>query len=721
MRNENTARELAPERPRELASPNEMMSVKQAVVALEQAAGMDREREKLLSQGSARLSAIEQSVDIPEAEIAPSKQKVEHEMQAIAAEALAETRQAQRATLDVIRRWAHKNRNAAMFLVASALAHAPILPQTRAAYDQLVETVKGVTDWERPNMVIRPQTDAERAAVTERIYERGARTDVKATEEYKQAVQEKMERGESVSFKRLYLDMERLGGEDPQEVKEAEEKLDELIARYSKEADGKLDEAFIRREVAERFGSDEDYVWGQASLTKRMTTGKRNCVSFAREQQVVFEGIIAQFPEELRSRYEVGMSLEKKHEIATVTVKRADGTVETTYLLQPPTEKIVGAKDRPGSPTVSLETVKQAIVSKGPIHVTADAKGEKIEKSPDLDVHTDQPVALNLKVDGDLRGSDYVREMAGKQNVKPVIKPPEKKAKVGEWEISPEHLETEHEGPEVVEKIWTNIGVRDIDPVWHRAKLDLSDLRSPKPEAIDRLKPTTAFEDELSKTNTVEVVVGDTSRWSEDSLKRLMRMPHEELRVNIGQDGSISDNLVKALAEDVPDRRFRSLTVVDSGAAETSSRHLPAAQLQELLTNAKGLKRIELEYLGIDTKNPKEELEAFAQAPAIDIYTNFESLSDFDIERLRCSKATFHLSSNAYIKLLDLADGVSILKILDTPNIKPDYPRANIGEASVIYGHIRAHRPNHPLLRHIKYFFKSFPGFSKYEINALFP
>jgi len=711
MSRENNALRATSEKPvRPSAESNENESTARAVAALERAASIGFERDVLERRGTDRLASIRDSVTIPEDQITPAQQRVEAELGAVAAEAGAEMAKSKKALTGTIRTWADKHRKAAMFLLAAALAHAPVFPQTRAAFENVVEMVKGMTDWEKPNMVIHPQTVADRKAVTDRMYERGARSDAKGTEAYKEGIREKMERGEPVSFKRMYLDLERLGGEDPEEVKKAEEKLDQLIASYGGQMNGRMDEAFVRRVVMERFGSDQDYVWGQASLTKRMTTGKRNCVSFAREQQVIFEGLIAQLPPEQQSRYEVGLTMEKQHEIATVTVKRADGSIEATYLLQPPIDKIANGTDRAGSPNVSLETVKKAIVSKEPVRVAADAKGQEIPSSPDLDIITDQPVGLNLKVEGRLRGSDYVQEVAQERGVKPVPQEPERLVGVQELEVM-----DQQEGPEAVALAWGR-GKDNVTSYDANILISLTDLNNPTPEAIGRLKPASALEDELSKIRTVQVAVGDTSHWSEASLAQLMRMPHQNLEVNMGADGKIPDNLIKALGENVPDRHLKSLHVTGRGA-EDFGLHLPPAQLSEIL-HAPGLKSVEFDYIYLKRENQLEETRIFAQAPAIDIFVNFETLTEHELPLLKQSKATFHVRSNAYIKLLE---GVRPGDVLDVPNIKPDYPRANIGEASCMYKLIKQHRPHHPVLREIKLFFKNVPGFSQRDLAEMFP
>ena len=116
---------------------------------------------------------------------------------------------------------------------------------------------------------------------------------------------------------------------------------------------------------------------------------------------------------------QVGNSFEQQYEIAALTLLLADGSVDATYILQPPVEKIKNSTDRAGSPTISLDKVKKAIVSKEPIKIVADSKGEDIKPGPKLDVITNQPVSLNINIQGPLRVSDYIRQVAEERGVMP--------------------------------------------------------------------------------------------------------------------------------------------------------------------------------------------------------------------------------------------------------------------------------------------------------------
>ncbi len=646
------------------------------------------------------LADIRETVRIPDEIAASPAAKAEAGLRAVAAEAGAEIAKTERAALGTIRVWADKHRKAAIFLLASVLAHAPALPQTRAMYDRVVEAIKGISEWEKPNMVIRPQTDAERQAVVDRMYERGARSDAAGTERYKAEMREKLENGESVSFKRMYLDMERLGGENPDEVRQAEEKLDRLIEAYAAQMNGRMDEAFIRRLVMERFGPDSDYVWGQGSLTKRMVTGKRNCTSFAREQQILFEGLIQRLPESERSRYEIGLSFEKQHQIATFTVKRADGSVEATYLLQPPVEKIANARDRAGSPTVSLETVKKAMMSKGPVRVKADGKGEKVEDSPDLDTVVDQPVSLNIKIDGKLRGSDYVRNVAERQNVKPVERPPLPPSEVGAWEISPEYLEVPHEGVEATRAIKIE-GIRN-----KKHALDATRLVSPTPEAVSELN---VGDGEVPNPLTVPQAVdfGDMSRWNREAIREALRLRFRSIGIKTAEDGTLSDAVLESLEEESalcekshdgkPKTRYLVVKNVNPERKDKLEARMPVAQLEKFLHAARAFDEISLGYYTID----EPEAEVLAKAPQKEFALRGRNLSARTIEILGRSKKQIFIESHMYME--NVKDHPEIVKY-DNIDTNMLYAIENDPNSAFVYLSAleRYYPPNHNKIQDFK-------------------
>ena len=65
-------------------------------------------------------------------------------------------------------------------------------------------------------MVIKPQTEAEKQDVINRIYERGARVDHQKINAYKKSQLEKLENGEAIKLNDTFLKLEELNGEDPE-------------------------------------------------------------------------------------------------------------------------------------------------------------------------------------------------------------------------------------------------------------------------------------------------------------------------------------------------------------------------------------------------------------------------------------------------------------------------------------------------------------------------
>ncbi len=330
-----------------------------------------------------------------------------------------------------------KKHKFAVALLAAMGVHLPITPQGQAMTDRIVEAVKGAkTVWEKKGMVLHPQSDEDKERIKAKIFERGARSDAAGQERFKTEMDEKLGAGEDVPLAQEYFGLAKLNGEDPARVQEAQEKKEQLVERLAARMGEEMSDDFIRSVVDEMFGPDENYVWGQASVTEYFLTGKRNCVSIARAEQMVFEELIARLPEKERKRYQIWQGFEKQHEIAAIAVLDEDGSVNRTLYLQPPVRTLVGAIEETGAPTIPLSKIKKAIVSPKPINVKSTVKaGETVEDSPDIEALSNDPVALNIKIEGPLRGSDYVRTIAQQRNIVPVKAVPEKLVGVQELEI----------------------------------------------------------------------------------------------------------------------------------------------------------------------------------------------------------------------------------------------------------------------------------------------
>jgi hypothetical protein len=299
-----------------------------------------------------------------------------------------------------------KNRFGKMLAAAAVLHVVPFVPQ-------IMDRFKSVEDeWSQENLVLHPQTKEEEIAVQKKIQEREARIDPKKVLQLKETYREKMERGESVTLREEYFDLERVMGVSEDVVKQAEDRADSLIQKYSQEANGDLQDPLIKRMVTEMYGPEEAYVDGQASVSEFFVNGSRNCIAIAKGELIVFEGVILKLPENVQKRYRLGLRKIQQHEIATL------GLPAQTYLLEPPISIEKQDADLSGTANVSLDFLKKSLVSGKASSVNAESGGD-VQSGPRLDVLSNQPVDDGIVVQGKLRGSGYVKMMAEKRGIKP--------------------------------------------------------------------------------------------------------------------------------------------------------------------------------------------------------------------------------------------------------------------------------------------------------------
>ncbi|MFZ6015724.1 MAG: hypothetical protein ACOYUZ_05215 [Patescibacteria group bacterium] len=330
--------------------------------------------------------------------------------------------------------WAGKHRFAAALLIAGAV-HSPVIARNSGFIERIEQAMKTAKDWERPGAFIRPQSDAERRAVIDKIHERGERVDQDKRTAYIDELRNKMESGENIKLNETYLKLEEVNGVDPERVKLAEQKKREMISRFASKMGDDFTEDFIRYVVSEMFGSNINYDWGQASAAEYFITGKRNCVAIARAEQMVFEALIDRLPAEKHSKYQLGNAFEKQHEIAILKVLNPDGSIDKTYFLQPPVNILRSTAERPGSPTVDLKTLQKALVAGSSVEISSHAKPGEIPPSPDIDYTANQPVPTNIKIQGNLRGSDYNERIVEEREIQIQWKEPSTKDEILDLEI----------------------------------------------------------------------------------------------------------------------------------------------------------------------------------------------------------------------------------------------------------------------------------------------
>lgn len=353
---------------------------------------------------------------------------------------------------------------------AGALAltlHAPLSPQVQNAYEQVKDFVLQSEEEDESrddDRILRPQSFEDMLKVTNETAERKSRVNKKALQSFKEDVRDKLDKGEAISFVDLYLEMEKQNGVDSELVEEAKRIANEKIESTFLKSKGKLDREFLVDFVQEMYGSADNYVWGQGTVTKYFKTQKRNCVAIAKAQMIVLEGIINKLSVEERQNYELGINKIDQHEVATLTVKNKSGGSET-FLLEGEVKTLRDQIENAGSKTVTLDQIKKSMVAEKPVVLKAK-KGRKgeVKSGPEISVLTDQPVDDGIRIEGKLRGSDYALEQAEKQGKKPEVRQTVKQE--SSWEISETQLEekkveekkgeikTEKSTPEEIAKNW---------------------------------------------------------------------------------------------------------------------------------------------------------------------------------------------------------------------------------------------------------------------------
>ncbi len=380
------------------------------------------------------IDKITQGVNVPKKEYQDLADEVLEKLEQLEAQEAAVKIEAKQTILKKMRAWASKNKLASTLLVAGAL-HSPIIARSSGFIDKIENAINTVKDWEKNGAFIMPQSAAEAKHATDQIYARGARMDREKKEAFENEQREKLERGEDVKLNETYLKLEEVNGEDPEKVKIAEQNKQEMIEKFAQIMGDDLSEEFIKSTVNEMFGSNENYEWGQGSVTEYFNTGKRNCLSISRAEQMVFEALIDRLPQEKRAKYQLGTAFEKQHEIAILKVLNPDGSIEKTYFLQPPVNDLVGKADRPGSPTVDLKTLQKAMVAKSAITISSNAKPGEIASSPDIITVGNQPVSTNIEIEGDLVASGYIERIVEERNIEIKWKEPSTTDKVMDLEI----------------------------------------------------------------------------------------------------------------------------------------------------------------------------------------------------------------------------------------------------------------------------------------------
>jgi hypothetical protein len=370
--------------------------------------------------------------------------------------------------------------------VALGIHAAALSPQVLEGVKRTREAAAAFeSEWFREHTVVHPQSKEWQQSLRLQIQSREARADKEALQKYEHDTSEKLKKGEEVSFKRLYFDLERLNGVPASEVEKAEKKAEALIDRFSEMAGEDLDEEEIRSISKEMAGPDSNFLSGQASVTEYFNTDRRNCDSFNMGQQIVFEGVVQHLAEKNRARFVVGERHEKHHVIATITERRASGK-DRIFILESGGVRVASDEPEAGTAQVDAGFFKKTTVSDEIVSLNA-APGQ-VRPSPDLDLVVNRPIPRGFVVLGELKSSNFEMEQARKEGAKVEMIPKEKiiqtdilmeTKRQDSSDLPKERLvNTDKSGEPIL-----SLGMFDSGRDFHLSNADFSEALSAHPEA----------------------------------------------------------------------------------------------------------------------------------------------------------------------------------------------------------------------------------------------
>ncbi|MBI4138990.1 hypothetical protein HY479_02455 [Candidatus Uhrbacteria bacterium] len=648
------------ETPVERESSPEAAGAELLVNLEDRTSALDTRAEEIVTQGRERFDIAAASELLPSEDAAPFKAEAEKAQEEFAQEAAGAKQQTRSEIAGTVGKWMKESPLLKTVLISAAL-HVPFSPYGKELMDSLKDHGAEV-----PETVLRPQGYDNMLETADRKAKREERVDADVVSSYKKDMRERMEKGEPVSFEELYLDLERLNGVSPERVERAKQEAHGRIERYSREMGEEIDPDELRSFVGEMYGVDSNYDWGQASVAEYFESGKRNCVAIAKAEAIVLEGVIRNLPPEARQRYEIGINKMKQHEVAALTIRSKDGSSFQTFMLEGGVATLEGARETEGTKTVSLDLLKQGIVSEKPIAV--QAKAGEIQKSPDLLVVTDQPVDDGIDVQGDLRGSEYVVQQAELQGVKPeIVQQPAKEP------MEVEILDEGPQGPEVVATLERDTNLTYI--------LDARRLVNPTPEAVKALVPR------LKQENSFEVQLPDLTGWPEESVQELFETDLHYLNIPTTQENELApalmDLLKKRVSTDNPEKLpLKSLKMLP-GPTEEIPHYIPTEQLQTLVQGLKGIDRIDFSDFGSIFM---KEAKIVSQAPVkeIELIASDEEVIRF----LAKAKPKIIFRAADYLYKMDM-----LTDLVRLENIEPNIDMANPDELVELHQRIKKEAP----------------------------
>jgi hypothetical protein len=457
--------------------------------ALESSALSKEERTHIRSQAAVELTAVQTSLD-------EKKEK------------------GKKTFLETIRQKFASSPFAKALIVAAGL-HAPVF--SMKVFDRVKETAEHIKELPR---VIKPQSYETMLRVMSETAEREKKIDKQKLADFKKAEREKQERGEESNYGEMRLNLEKLNGVDTEEVERAEKISKERIEKFTAKAESGITESFLREFVDEMYGNPSNYEWDQASMVKYFNTGKRNCVAITQAQTLVLDGVIHQLPVDQQKKYEVGKTIVKEHEYATVTVKEANGD-STTYELDGHVRVLKNKKETAGSKNVPLDTLKKGMVAEKPIKLAAAQDGSEIKSSPDLIVTTNQPVNDGVEVEGPLRASDFVMQEVEREGLQ--IQVQQAVDVPSTMEITSLHEEQEIDNN--VEKARELRQTAEEEGHMGGKFLDVTQLSSPKVEVIRELN-------HWQSQDPFIISYGNLDQFSDQAVDEVLKTPAIELVID---------------------------------------------------------------------------------------------------------------------------------------------------------------------------------------------
>ncbi len=601
-----------------------------------------------------------------------------------------------------------ESRLAKAALLAGAL-HAPLKQEVAEPLARAAEHLR--SDWERPNMVLHPQTPAEQAAIRHRIAERESHADPKAREAYKADLEQRLESGKDIPFGKSYFDLARLNGASPEEVQNAEQKSSALVDKYAKEFGTDLDENELKKLSLEMYGPDEAYDWGQASAIAYFNKGERNCEAIAQAQDIVLEGVLARMPAENRAQWQTGLHYENQHVAATLAHLDKSGKRDTLYILEGKSTRALHGADEPGTANVPMTTLKKAMVGSSPVKIeAATEKGVKVNPGPRLDLVTDTPVELNIDKRGTFRKAQFNVDEAEREGLKPreitaeeleAQRLQEEALKDKTIEITGLH-EGEVQGPEVARRLLErDVGTAD-DGTVILDEVDARELAAPTPETIR------VFREKTSKGLEARTVhYGDMSQWSPEAIRQAFR--NKNPRISIHTVGNaeggygLSENVLEQMAAAGAAGESAETLAIEMEQGPEGSKYaiMPIGQLSKLLSTH-AAKTIDMSSMYTFHEATFADADATIIREGLGkghvLKINGGELTPARAHELAKAKGRVLISPDAYWKLL--MDAPDLITSTDHFTFNPD--GASAETLFTVARAIRDTDPTHPLNKELR-------------------